>query len=1850
MYANRLNIISTLKLVAHSAAKCLWGGLIILAPVVANAQVSSDYYRSSYNSQRTSSITIKHKRAKWFKMRENISMSEGAKKMDTFEDEVEFFEPDALHSVRYQASHTYIDTIYVTKGNSVRLTLPEIINDQISVRTYQRWYNYTDDNTFRVTRATNQVVDLLTPLSSGNAYRFANGYVGKPLTNGYLQNMDFYYPTDAQFSNWFDASSGFDNKSYVVACDVSGYNDFASEYSANPSGTISNNFMSNQYEPTLAHRVLFYIIGVDGSTDWTQGRIKDAAYQGGGNGSGKKYLEEYEITFPSSHISNNTDELVTLGKDARGYALSVETGNPANLNISLADDNAGLELITTSLSASLTSANRVISFRKRNVRSNTPWKVNDGSTATILVTKRVGSTTYNIARYKLTFKDDNRLLTQTQVSRLGTNQANSAWNYVYRSPSYMKENLQLLTSLTWDYDASVTDNNTIQPGYYPFPMAWDNSSYAFYDGSNKRNFPTEDSHLFTEWGSYSIVSSYVGYGDRSNSSTPPANLENSKDNNSTFFMYIDVSDRPGTIARIPFREKLCQGSELIVTAWVKSAGNSNNNDGALLFTVLGVKEDPVTKVKAYTPIYRHCTSQIRTTTYMNNNEPGTGAGHNEWFQTYFSFVNSGAFGNFDSYVLQVDNNSASTNGGDIYLDEIKVYLMKPSAEILQLETPCTGQSTLMKMSFDWQRLTSRLGIKDIDNITTGVNFCFIDEIKYNAYLAAHPGDKEDAIKYALVGIRNDNTDGEETVFKVSNFRFKAPFNANKPYVAGRPNFANDNLGLDQSGKFNVPYFYSETDEAGVRALQCDFYSVLSPNRPYLVVIEPEEATVTTAPYASEQYVNDWVRVFAQNIDDACGIQTRFFVQGQSVVKMDGEAFNPAVDYCVGQIYNFSLTLQVNVVDENDVESVVPIPQDKVWFDWYLGPEDEFIYKNLADPASFSIEEALYNFREFYKEDVKDFTTVKPQTGNGVTFTQEQLDLLKSLANPTDGASPKLVLSQKSLHLTLLEEGLQAVIQPIKTLLKAEDFPDLNIKDADWGAICWKYVPLFLTASGDAPSLHLGYDKIKYPSEYFNPSLRIGQKQIAATSNDSPIRLDLRGAKLVSSGATQITELESLDGFKGIYLISTNDPYYNKQIQDAGENFDKMTMSMGTIVKLLAKPYTGNNGAENYVLLYFNDDFKSHVKEGYEYVFTLFFEESVGSGSVGNSCFGKFPFTIKVVPEYLVWQGGAEGDKQNWNNDNNWKRADNTDLNYTESEYVSNARNLTSNGYVPMLFSKAVMPADSKSALYMAGFDDGGNWVRDAVPEGMESPTMAIQYDMFVTEDNHTLSSHPYRVNLCDQIHFMPNAQMRHAEYLMYSKAWMDFNMPTKNWQLIATPLNAVVAGDWYTQASGTQADLPLFRDITFANGYSRVNPEVYQRSWLTDARVVEKSTQYGASFAATAWSTAYNDAYVPYPAGSGHSLKAYLGNADATLHFRLPKADTSYEYATGALSRTGEGKWAISALADRSNPDKLTLNDNVSVELVASQDGQYYLVGNPFLTTMNLKTFFEKNPKLAKKYWTVDGNGPLAGTAAGDKWTTVEGTTIPALAPGKAMFVQLLDAQDVPDAIVFTHDMQDFPASPSAQRLFSVHAAGAKGVSTASLAYAEDASDAYLDTEDIMLLQDVNLQNQDAPMVYTIAGDKAVIVNHIKNLRQIPLGVFCAAGQDVTLTFNNVEAMYSLKLYDALTDSETPVTEGMQVTFNGSSHGRFFLRTAGGELTEISTAESSDNDVSVYSVVHGEVIVSSLRPIHGISVYTANGKLLKQFNAGGATACTITGVDSNICLVTIVTDARKVSRKVVVKQ
>ena len=1823
--------------------------------------------RDVLNINNLENASIQHKSAKWFDLKAQFNLSPSV--LGSFSYDEPRFDAIMSNDQKIQATHTYIDTIYMHKGEKITLALPTKSTtgyaSSSSAQTYQRWYSYRTVGTFETNHKTSTsgktVYDLLTP-NTGNpsggvpAYRFENGYVGRPM-GAILQAMDFYYPTDQEFKDWFP-NTKVDNNWFVVACDVSGYTDFSEHFTSKGSTgqslqSLTRDFEKSEwFEPTLSVRVIFYIVGVDerpenDSESWKNGhgRLEQTEFQTSGDNA--KYLEEYDITFPNKHLSNHTNELVAISKDARSYAIPAATDDNDNLDLAIEskapDDATGLLSLSKT---SLTGINRVIQFF-RTGKSGQPWEVPDGTTATITVRKTVGGTTYNIARFNLTFSAASVPLTQVEVANI-----KDGSDFEFRSPTWMDNNLQKLTELTFDYPAGVTWKYG-QKEYFTFPLAWDYSSYAFFDGSPWGDFIGNARYSgprrYAEFDYYSLVSDYMGYADQKTVTARPQPGVGKVDGTGNHFLYVDASDRPGILARLPFKEKLCTGSELFVTAWMKSSGQSGSDDAAVLFTIMGV-DSLENGTVTYTPLYRHSSSQIRTTCWLSGDTPGTGVSTNNWYQIYFSFLNDSENAqNFDSYILQVENNCASTGGGDYYIDDIKVYLAQPNATITQKEYTCTDTRTRMNMEIDWERLKARLG--NVETGEDGISFCFMDETKYNNYLQAHPdATKAAALKKSIVEIG----DGNVINTKVMTMKFFNDFDTNDEFghssFGGNSSVTGGNFFFAyQHMKDGKPYFYrvgSETDAAG-RRLTVDFYSVLSPNRPYIMLIMPDNPN-------SADNEDALISDLADQIGDPCSIYTRFYVTSETLIKVNGEVVDPSVDFCAGQVFNFTVQVRVPKADGENEDYIVL--DNGVYFDWFFGTEEEF---RTDDPVlKTNLDVALTNFRAVYPYATELSEQTPPKTitvkGAEITFSEDEYKLIKKYINDTGaaaGVNNRLVLHREDLDIALLHDGLNLVVKPIQTLVPPSGS---GISKEQWAQVCWEYIPLILNANGSAPKMHAGFEEVKYPTDDYNPGLRIGLQQIEEATDDEnkSLRINLREAQVVTTGAS-LGKINR-DGLDQIFLINSDDPQYKDLFTST--DLEATSLPIGTVEDMHVNT---QDMSMSYMDVRFNlkeqkisgdRSFTFNPREGYTYTFSTYFEEKnsdSNSGDIYNTCYGSFPIDMKVVPEYLVWQGGATS---NWNNDANWKRADKSALKKADgdSSYPTNEANTTENGFVPMLFSNVVMPRDSKAELYMAGYAQGGasgaEW-SNSRPSYMELPTENIQYDLMAydnTSDN-TLSTQRYRVNICRDIHFEPGAQMLHAEQLLYDKAWTDVEITPGQWTAVSTPLQGIVAGDWYAPTATGKQETEYFKDITFnTTDYNRLNPAVYQRSWSTGAKIVENDNGTTPVSFATEWSSAYNDAYVPYVAGGGFSIQGILNQGQQPsstdkLLFRFPKADTSYKVSTGTLSRTNAGKLLVTGLLDRSDPLDCDPKENVTATLTPSADGKYLMVGNPFMAPLDVQAFVAANSDvLAQKYWI--GDMSEANAVAYDSETGWSKTSL--IAPYSVFYVQVAE-KATPDEkgnfkVKFTADMQKFATSStdagSQAASLKITAEAAEGSSSAAVRYAASASNGF-GMEDAQMISGLTGNADNAPQVYTVAGNTAVSVNQLKDAQRIPLGVTAADGSVVTLTFSGVAAVKDAALYDAELQSETPLHEGYQLTVNGSSYGRYFLIGKGsGTTTGISDVETDDN-VSVSSILPRQIVVTSDAELRSVSVWSVSGALLKKATLNGDYTCTLNNVDSDVVVV-----------------
>lgn len=1788
---------------------CLSWFALLLASGNLGAQVKKDCYNNRYKDR-----SIKHKYARWFDLRN------GLRPGDTFSEDQKWFEMDGpLAGTKIQATHTYIDTIYVHKGTSVKLSLPDKhgVVHIISVKSYQRWYDFRTDRTFKLENESAIVKDLLTPADSTTPYRLENGYVGNPLGDS-SRDMMFYFPTDKEFAEWFPNTSrnpDIDNDWFAVACDVSSYQDYTASFDADHLGKFKDTF----YEPTLSHRIIYYIRAVekrnpDKKSNWYKESLESGQYQGASG----QYLETYDISLPCVNVSITSDEVVATSKDARSYAIPGVVNDHSDLSVSMESNEARIVLATPRLSGE----ERVIRFRYPKTEKNTNCGyVEPNTKATILVKKEVNGTTYNIAKFNLTFTKDTRLLTQTQVKEIEEGNESikgTPWaTYQFRTPKFLEENYEKVAYLDFDYDKDpLPDYGQPSRAFYPFPVAWEYSSYAFFDGAKDlisyRNHINPKLYTTPEWGYYALMDNYIetmpteqGGWNQKALKKPSIPLSSSTKEKSTYHLYVDASDRPGTIVRIPFQgnAKLCPGTELFVSAWVKTAGWKPERDLAgMMFTIVGKKGD------TYTPIYRYYSSMIRNTGYIEKSSiPGTGGGNNEWFQLYFSFMSEED--KYDYYLLQIDNSGAGADNGDMYLDDVRVYMGKPKVEAKQAAPVCSARDTRIRLQIDYDRILRAVGkteTKKADADITHLYFTIIDKEKYNAYKNEHnraPQNLEDyqmSLRFLKKVTGQPLGLGEDT--KVGRLDFSTYFDTHSVYDEKEVGSQVPGPTLDGSGSGSWLRLTKSDGGQTSRFLAVDISASLETGKPYYLVASQRQE--------------------AFNLEDRCALIDEFEVQPSFIIKVKGSAQSDTTAFCEGD----ELDVAIDVTVPKKISVADTILRQNVYFDWFFGTLDEY-NASIQKYGGVSLAEALIHFREVHQDavSVDDHTVLKDQ------FTANMRDLL--IAYISDANHPRLLLHRKNLdHLIMRADVKNLVVKPIEITVDKGD------GSGSASLICWE--PFLVPLKLKSPTLHVGFNDVTYPKE-FEPAVRLGLQQIVRSTrqDDRAISINLRGAGYVRADAKELNRVRD-ENRQRLFLIGSDDPVLKDLFKRIGSS--PYDYPVARIESLHA--VSGDGFREDDLLKVRFDltgdltkgegggtapSFVFNPREGYRYTLMAPFAEVNQKVSPNGSCSGELRFDMKIVPAYQKWKGTGSA---NWNDDANWVRSTREELKKSEQGDYRNYKE-EHKGFVPMYFTNVTLRKDTVAQLYVpAGDAQHGTNIhpilaletnRPAV-SGFGAATVNIEYDLMVTDD---LDCRTYYTNTVGQIHFEPNTQLLHAEYLSYEKAWVEYGLKKGQWYTLASPLQAVVSGDWYTDKKGTE-EQEYFTDIAFdAAANSRFAPSVYQRGWKGETSSVilyerENKNTDGSIVPITRtvavkgnWSSVYNDVAVPYNPGSGFSLRAQDGKGD--FLFRLPKSDEKYAYHT----KDGKVSEIKTHTVRNGNAGRLKSDDlkrtpasfTISLEDRAA-GSDFYLVGNPFMAGLDAKAFFDANHEvLEPKYWTVARGGQTVAVGSDNGWISTE-TGTPVIAPLQSFFVRKKTGA-VSSDLLFTAAMQTIASDQSlmsggnaaALRLTATAANGNR--SRAVVAYDGTASADFEEKEDAGLFVDSNLG--DAPMVYTVAGTKAASVNRTSELGNIPVGVYGSASGTVTLSVSGLKPFGHVTLYDAEKRKETVLHDGGTLSLSVNDHGRYFLRAG----TPTANETVMDDELFIYALAKGHVIVSSASaPLRQILVYNIGGALVRQIS------------------------------------
>lgn len=1727
-----------------------------------------------------------------------------------------------------QKTSTYTVIHYLKAESTRELYVPTCMvgSSNTRSRAFQRWYNYKTDEA---------VSDSVLNLDLPSSRRYRNGIVvGDQLKlNG--QNKGDYVDHYVTFQM---PEVIPDDWEYILGGDLTTYSDFVdyfgdngnpiyngnvTKYNGNVTSDIILPSKQNIVEPTITGRNLYIIRNARA--------IANELLQYKDDGSNDKWYEEHTIAFPKKKVTLNYSS-VALNMQKQDYWF-YNNGIASEDNLQNAVNNGAIEVKVDDLGSGITFAKFLSSgaggaATDRAIAFNYPGdtadgkgtgEANAGSCTLKVYGKASDGTRYQIAKFNLTFEADFEPIIYSEI--IGKN-ADGTFKSERSPEALLKATGDPVATITFDpdeFDAFVSPPVGTYTGFtnvagagtkcgltYRYPFNYDNTSYCFAPIGGDFN-STDGYTPECTWGNYTVAHRFNMGDSRGNFFAVKKYYENEYgsekyDASQSGFLYIDASDLPGKIASIDFAGMPCKASRLFVSAWMSSPDRGNESPANVVFSIQGFKNGKATTLYSYCP--GSILGEARDS-LLKKLEPNNNNGKGIWQQVYFSFVNKNA-DDFDSFRLTIDNACTNTRGGDILIDDVEVFSVKPEVQIERTIPVCGDQLTLCKMTVDYDQVRAQLGLNTGEVLTDDPNvwYCLLDKEMFDAELGFDTGTSE----------------GQERLYRMSDAEVKPAF---VKALLGDPNSQASGEGIFRSVEFktnfdSLPVFkYRDAVAATVGMASREITSAgvrhfvisdkvkdprIKPNHDYYFLFVPrfsdDPVTLANAFHSFE-------------VNTRCSVRCKFRTQSPIRVVTDADdeaAVEHETQTCAGK----SVSLSVKQVGET-LDGV--IGERIVQYDWwrdYVGGAFNDVCINVDNATwrvvgknenrlsnEISLREALLAFRHFYPK----ATTVAgaaPKDDEGYTLEQSVIDVLHQFTLNSADKVASLVLLNNTCNIYVPAATKQGVILKVTVVPIDREDPTSGTQ------YCYDPEQVGVKVSGQAPQLFDGLHGYKYPDKLTNVPVRSSLAAVAEVragadgSAANVLRVPLRGITTVTKDAIGLTSVSP-----EVFLAGTNDSTMKAYETKAAEERAGLSVQKFRVVGQLKKLVADTADRENaYADIVFNSDFQP--REGYVYTLRFNYRERFNAGSTTQTtvCDGNVLVDLIIVPKYQKWTGAAGN--TDWTNDANWQRADLADLHFkadTETGYAANAANGTAQGYVPMLHTSVVVTPDKAGPqLYetnYAGADKFLNFVGHEDEQRTATPD--IEYALLAAPQAEE------GVNLCDiytpyqskDLVVQSGGELLHAERLSYEKAWVEYALTPDRWYTLGSPLRQSYAGEWYAPNNDACQATPYFKDVKYnTDHYHRFAPAVYQRSWDKANPKLYYLEPYSADkpqeakvdttteniYQAANWSAVYNDVREAYSQG-GFSVKVNgigIGAQKYTKSlFRLPKEDTDYGYYTETNKTDGSTYSVDRTYHHKLATDQLKTGAELTVTLTnENANNRFFLVGNPFACALDLDKFFTENALQLNgaKYWVLTAGGqegamrqPNAG-----EWISVNGTTEAALASlpsGQGFFVEGKEGTNT-ITLKFTADMQTSlhtsgtllraPAIGRAEApMLRIRASRSGQGSEALVVKDTTAVNGYEAAEDMQLLLDNSLQ--EIPMVYTLAGNRTSTINRRRSLWRVPLGVLSNSEDPVQLTFSGMRSFgETLSLLDSQTGAVTPLrgngnADCVKVEVPGVTTGRYFI-------------------------------------------------------------------------------------------
>lgn len=1330
--------------------------------------------------------------------------------------------------------------------------------------------------------------------------------------------------------------------------------------------------------------------------------------------------------------------------------------------------------------------------------------------------------------------------------------------------------------------------------------------------------------------------------------------ERSGGRRSGYFLYVDASDEPRPIATLDFEARLCAGATLMFTADVANLSNSTSEFPQLLFKLYGYKTDNEGNV-----IKKELIQSFATGEFKSYGAKDLGV----WYQVFAkAFVHQGLSVNeFTRYNVTIENACRSTAGADYAIDDIRFYVANDQIEVIQTseaEEYCSNKEygAYLKLRVDYNM------IKSVLNVTERTKPLYYRICKENGevYNTTYPSKKDDpnhdsgsddkGNKYGMVWINAEDSKNT-TITETDPFGYLDliladvffPLDPTQKYYVSVALPTVIGYYGDGSPKYGPGTWGTPSDPCSIysKPINISFSNIK-------ITSNTGSTSMTYSTECGKDQIDVNLNVKLHVPDPQYGIYKDIPWDFDFVIGSE-KAFENAckTDHLLQAIEHF----RAEYPNATGLDTPTKTPQKGTFTD-----EEYEVLKKYTSQSNDEIPDPAESDALIVKLTKSDnyaaTLTMKAKTDVNANFY--------FIAVPGKYVDPKTNQKYTICSSLLTQKATFTYESPFLRLGNSKvSYPDA------WNNTAKE----FRLGLAQANALQTD-TRLRIPiNAYRDADFKDNTHNFGGTSRNRLIFEQRDANKKAVMGCVRLVATNDPTIDKNLLQVATVDgaAWGAKVGEVANEGYLLLPTDRALIIDFSKnqETFTAADGTQTTV----NGKITFHEGYSYTFALVyrdVTRDPSVAGHAV---CFGTTNFTLNIVPEYVTWTGG-NSTNTNWNNDANWARSTKADLrkegvgksvddykDYGDAEYPSlrsaagNDPSATPQIYVPMRFTKVIIRPNTTTPQLGSYATDQSQGILSAeslLNPMLSEPTQYINYNLML-KTTPTIEGgikyfdcENFYANMCQEVYFASanpvnleaKAQLRNQHYLSYQQAWVDLALPVNRWSMFSVPLHNVYAGDFYLPYATGKQETEAFQPITFGDGskdYNRAKYYVYQRTWYkTDPQVVaadgydySAQVNYDAAnedveYVTSEWSHPFNNMKQAYARGMGYSLypEPKEATADASVAlFRLPKADKSFDYydhtgnkknpqSTGLLDRSLNGL-LLTNNSKTDNPMKLNGVIEVTPEETQQRNG-YFLVGNPYMASIDMKLFLQDNPQLFEKYWIVD-NGTLRAFGKDESFG------LGRVAPMQAFFVKATTGALLTNivfnpsqcAILFNTGKNNVNRRNTA---ITLHASNAKGQSMARVLTNEEADNDFDDREDVEVIFDKDLTS--APQVYTVSGNCAAAINHLTSLRNVPLGVEATTDDEVQFSVSGTALLPEpLYLFDAKTNQHTLLTDSVRVMLSPNSVGRYFLTSNMEEATSVQT------DLRCYSVHAGKVVAATTEAdnIISVEVFDFMGRFLRSY-------------------------------------